>query len=226
MWIDHGVKRVLCPPTHSRRLGGYRGCPCSPERSHASGVGTPHSRRSYGATLAPSSSSQALSAREGTPVQGRKHGALWVATRSRAIFFGRGGFHCVILRQADKFLDTPSELRDPRGSDIEEAGVFEMLVRLHQGMGRHDGRCGRINDDLNPRSAYSCTEISSAPAMTRSGTSWPSSEDGRVRAGHVAASVDGGRAQRLHHARRQRVIGSRRNDRLTTLQPLMQALPD
>src|SRR5713101_5910542 len=35
------------------------------------------------------------------PLQGWKHGALRVATRSRAAFFGRGCFHCVILRQAD-----------------------------------------------------------------------------------------------------------------------------
>src|SRR5712691_3675120 len=53
------------------------------------------------------------------PVQGRKHGALRVATRSRAAFFGRGGFHFVILRQADEFLDAPSELRNTLGIDIE-----------------------------------------------------------------------------------------------------------
>ena len=53
------------------------------------------------------------------PVQGRQHGALRVATRSRAAFFGRGGFHFVILRQADEFLDAPSELRDTLGIDIE-----------------------------------------------------------------------------------------------------------
>jgi len=52
-------------------------------------------------------------------VQGRQHGALRVATRSRAAFFGRGGFHFVILRQADEFLDAPSELRDTLGIDIE-----------------------------------------------------------------------------------------------------------
>jgi hypothetical protein len=76
--------------------------------------------------------------------------ALRVTTRSRAAFFGCGGFHFVILRQADEFLDAPSELRDTLGSDIEEAGVFEMLVRLHQGIGRHDSRCRGINDDLIP----------------------------------------------------------------------------
>lgn len=62
---------------------------------------------------------QRIALLEQVPLQGRKHGALWVATRSCAAFFGRGGFHCVILRQADEFLDAPSELRDTLGSDIE-----------------------------------------------------------------------------------------------------------
>src|SRR5919199_4224796 len=62
---------------------------------------------------------------EGAPAAVCQASPLLMRGRSRVPFLGRGGLHRVILRQADEFLDTPPELRDTLGVDVEPAGVFQ-----------------------------------------------------------------------------------------------------